>query len=209
MKKLILLVLVSLFCTSIYGQKKKVVSKKSNSIVLAKSSNLSAEIVKDNFYLFVNSGATKDTIVLKTVDVKNLPADCKITAYTSKETLLYLVTWNEKSITKTDLKTEDVVEIYSEIFEVTSKTLALGNIQKNTNITEKVFLDKLKNASETQQRVRREGYEFTLLADGDVTLKNKTQENKLSYSPLDKKYMAAKAGTKTTTTKTVVTKKKR
>lgn len=209
MKKIILLVVVSFFCTSIYSQKKKAVSKKSTSIVVAKSDNLSAEIVKDNFYLFVNNGAAKDTIVLKTIDVKNLPTDCKITPFKAQTVPLYLVTWNEKTTTKTDLKTEDVVEIYSEIFEVTSKTLALGNIQKTTNITEKVFLDKLKNASETQQRVRREGYEFTLLPDGDVSLKNKTQENKMTYSPTDKKYMEVKPAAKTTPAKTVVTKKKR
>ena len=41
-----------------------------------------------------------------------------------------------------------------------------------------VFLDKLKNASETQERMRREGFEFFLNADGTITQKNKTQENK-------------------------------
>ncbi len=209
MKKIILYLLISFFSTSIYSQKKKVATKKPVSIVLATAANLSAEIVKDNFYLFVNNGATKDTIVLKTVDVKNLPTDCKITLFTTKQTPLYLVTWNENTTTKTDLKIEDVVSVYSEIFEITSKTLALGNIQKTTNITEKVFLDRLKNASETQQRVRREGYEFALLPDGDVTLKDKTQENKLTYSPVVKKYLEAKSAVKATTPKTKVTKKKR
>jgi hypothetical protein len=209
MKKLIFLVLISLFCSSLSAQKKKVTPKKTASIVLAKTANLSAEIVKDNFYLFINNVNSNDTIVLKKVDIKNLPINCKISVFTTKETPLYLITWSEKTITKTDLKTEEVNLVYSEIFEISSKTMAIGNIQTTTNITEKVFLDKLKNASETQQRIRREGFEFTLLPNGDVTLKNKTQENKLTYSPIDKKYVDAKSITKPTTTKPTVTKKKR
>lgn len=209
MKKLIFLVLISLFCSSLSAQKKKVTPKKTASIVLAKTANLSAEIVKDNFYLFINNVNSNDTIVLKKVDIKNLPINCKISVFTTKETPLYLITWSEKTITKTDLKTEEVNLVYSEIFEISSKTMAIGNIQTTTNITEKVFLDKLKNASETQQRIRREGFEFTLLPNGDVTLKNKTQENKLTYSPIDKKYVDAKSITKPTTTKPRVTKKKR
>lgn len=209
MKKILILVIISFFYSSVYSQKKKVSPKKTASIVLAKTANLSAEIVKDNFYLFINNVNSKDTIVLKKVDIKNLPINCKIAVFTTKETPLYLITWSEKTITKTDLKTEEVNLVYSEIFDISSKIMALGNIQTTTNITEKVFLDKLKNASETQQRIRREGFEFVLLPNGDVTLKNKTQENKLTYSPIDKKYVDAKSITKSTTTKPPVTKKKR
>lgn len=209
MKKIILLVIASFFCLSMQAQKKKATPKKTASIVLAKAANLTAEIVKDNFYLFINNGTIKDTIVLKTVDVNNLPAECKITVFTTKQTPLYLITWNEKSSSKTDLKTEEVVLIYSQIYEITSKSLALANIQKTTNITEKVFLDKLKNASETQQRVRREGYEFALLPEGDVQLKSKTQDNKLTYNPTDKKYLDAKTTGKASATKPAVVKKKR
>ena len=89
---------------------------------------------------------------------------------------------------KTDLKTEEVVNVHCEIFDVTTKTQVLANTQTTTNITEKVFLDKLKNASETQQKIRREGLEFRLNPDGTVTLKSKKQENKLTYNPAEKKY---------------------
>ena len=201
MKKIILLFIISFFCLSMHGQKKKLIPKKSASVVLAKAANLTAEIVKGTFYLFINNVATKDTIVLKAVDINNLPSECKITVFTTKQTPLYLITWNEKTITKTDLKTEEVVLVYSQIYEINAKILALGNIQKTTNITEKVFLDKLKNASETQQRVRREGYEFVLSTEGDVTLKSKTQENKLTYNPTEKKYVDAKTVNKSTDTK--------
>jgi hypothetical protein len=209
MKKLIFLVLISLFCSSISAQKKKPTPKNNTSVVLAKAANLTAELVKDNFYLFINNQNSKDTITLKKVNPTNLPIDCKILVFTAKQTPLYLITWNEKVITKTDLKTEEVVQVYSEIFEIETKTMVVGNVQTTTHITEKVFLDKLKNASETQQRIRREGFEFTLLPDGDVTLKNKTQENKFTYSPNDKKYVDAKQATKPTAAKPAVTKKKR
>ena len=209
MKKMMVLVLVSLFCVSICAQKKKPIAKKATSIVLAKAANLSAEIVKDNFYLFINNVNSKDTIVLKTIDVKNLPYDCKILAFTTKSTPLYLITWIEKITIKTDLKTEDIINLHSEIYELSSKKQVVANTQITKNITEKVFLDKLKNASETQQRVRREGFEFILLPEGDIVLKTKTQENKMMYNPIDKKYVDAKPASKPTTTKRPVTKKKR
>ena len=209
MKKMMVLVFVSLFCVSICAQKKKPIAKKATSIVLAKAANLSAEIVKDNFYLFINNVNSKDTIVLKTIDVKNLPYDCKILAFTTKSTPLYLITWIEKITIKTDLKTEDIINLHSEIYELSSKKQVVANTQITKNITEKVFLDKLKNASETQQRVRREGFEFILLPEGDIVLKTKTQENKMMYNPIDKKYVDAKPASKPTTTKRPVTKKKR
>lgn len=209
MKKMMVLVLVLLFCVSICAQKKKPIAKKSTSIVLAKATNLSAEIVKDNFYLFINNVNSKDTIVLKKVDVKNLPSNCKITVFTTKETPLYLITWIEKITIKTDLKTEDIINLHSEIYELSSKKQVVANIQITKNITEKVFLDKLKNASETQQRVRREGFEFILLPEGDIVLKTKTQENKMMYNPIDKKYVDAKPASKLTTTKPPLKKKKR
>ena len=189
MKKIVLLVLVSIFCTSVYSQnKKKVIPKKATSIVLAKVDNLSAEIVKESFYLFINNGVKKDTLVLKTIDVKNVPTECKIMPFKSKAISLYLITWVEKVTSKTDLKTEEVVNVYSEIFDVATKTQVFANTQTTINITEKVFLDKLKNATETQQKIRREGLEFKLNPDGTVTLKSKKQENKLTYHPIEKKF---------------------
>jgi ribosomal silencing factor RsfS len=122
---------------------------------------------------------------------------------------LYLITWIEKITIKTDLKTEDIINLHSEIYELSSKKQVVANTQITKNITEKVFLDKLKNASETQQRVRREGFEFILLPEGDIVLKTKTQENKMMYNPIDKKYVDAKPASKLTTTKPPLTKKKR
>lgn len=189
MKKIVLLVLVSIFCTSVYSQKKKkVIPKKETSVVLAKADNLSAEIVKESFYLFINSGAKKDTLVLKTIDVNNVPTECKIMPFKAKAISLYLITWVEKATSKSDFKTEEVVNVYSEIFDVVTKTQVFANTQTTTNIIEKVFLDKLKNASEMQQKIRREGLEFKLNPDGTVTLKSKKKENKMTYHPIEKKF---------------------
>lgn len=189
MKKIILLIFISFFYTTVYSQKKKKATpKKATTVVLAKSDNLSAEIVKENFYLFVNNGKIKDTIILKTIDLKNVPTECKITPFKAKTVSLYLISWVEKTTSKTDLKTEEVVTVHSQIYDMTTKTQVLINTQTTTNITEKVFLDKLKNASETQRKIRREGLEFILNPDGTVTLKNKKQENKLTYNPTEKKY---------------------
>lgn len=204
MKKIVFLVLVTFFYCAANAQKKKTTLKKATTTVLAKTANLSAEIIKDKFYLFVNNGTSKDTIVLKSIDVKNLPSDCKITAFTTKSAPLYIISWTEKTTSKTDLKTEDIINLHTAIYEITSKKLVLSNIQITKNITEKVFLGNQKDASETQQRVRREGFELTLLPDGDIILKTKTQENKMTYNAVDKKYIDLKSAI----TKSVVTKKK-
>ena len=67
-----------------------------------------------------------------------------------------------------------------------------SNFQTTNNITEKVFLDRLKTASETQQRVRKEGFEFTLNSDGSVTQTSKNQLNKWVYDATKMEYVDAK-----------------
>lgn len=192
MKKLLILALVTLLCTNSFSQKKKSTSKKAfASSVLAKADNLTAEIVKNNFYLFVNNGKKKDTITIKSID-KIIPTDCKITSFSAKATPLYLLTWTEKSNTNTPTKTEDITQNYSEIYEITSKTKAFANIQTSSKIKEQVFLDKLKNASETQERMHNEGFTFTLTKEGDVVLSTKKQENKMTFDVATKKYIDAK-----------------
>lgn len=195
MKKTALLILI-LICTTIsYGQKKKAKSKapaKTTSTALAKADNLTAEIIKGNFYLFINNKTNKDTIGIKTVDANNSPKDCAIKSFTAKGTPLYLLTWTEETTNKTDLKTEIKTTLFSEVYDVSTKTKLFSNQQATTNITEKVFLDRLKNASETQEKVRREGFEFILTPDGDIQQKNKTQQNTFAFNVTDKKYVEGK-----------------
>lgn len=195
MKKTALLILILLSTALGYGQKKsskKKTTAKPASAALAKADNLTAEIVKGNFYLFINNKAKKDTIGIKTVDEKNLPKNCTLKGFTAKGTPLYLLTWTEENTTKTDLKTETKTILFSEIFDTASKTKLFSNQQITTNITEKVFLDRLKNASETQEKVRREGFEFVLTAEGDIIQKNKTQQNTFAFNAADKKYVEGK-----------------
>lgn len=196
MKKTLFLILILLTASFSYGQKKgakKKAAAKPASTALAKADNLTAEIVKGNFYLFINNGkAKKDTIGIKTVDENSLPKNCALKAFSAKGTPLYLLTWTEEQTTKTDLKTEVRSVLFSEIYDVPTKTKLFSNQQTTTNITEKVFLDRLKNASETQEKVRREGFEFSLTADGDIVQKNKTQQNTFAFNAADKKYVEGK-----------------
>ena len=175
---------------------------------MAKADNLTVEIVKGNFYLFINDKTKKDTIGIKTVDVNNLPKDCALKAFTAKGMSLYLLTWTEENTTKTDLKTEIKTTLFSEVYDVSTKTKLFTNQQSTTNITEKVFLDRLKNASETQERVRREGFEFVLTPEGDILQKNKSQENNFAFNAVDKKYVEGNPTNLATSQKAPAKKKK-
>ncbi len=193
MKKVILLLLLSFFCTTIYSQKKKTSSKNTSTSVLAKADNLTAEIIKGKLYLCINNkGSKKDTISIKAIDTKNLPKDCKILAFKSKETPLYLVTWNENTLNQTTDKKEIIETTNSYIFDVSIKSNVLANTQSVSKITEKVYLDKNKTVSETQETVHNEGFIFTLTNEGDVVLNTKKQQKKLIYDAATKKYLEAK-----------------
>lgn len=190
MKKIGLLIALVLISTAGFSQKKKTAKKaapKSSSTVLAKSANVSAELNKDKFYVFTNA-SRKDTITIKTYATPTTPLECKITPFTAKGTSLYCITWTEKNVPDTQLKNEEATSIFNEIWDLATKTQILANNQTTTKITEIVFLDKNKTVSETREKLRKEGFEFTLTKEGDVILKNKSQENKLTYSPVDKKY---------------------
>lgn len=193
MKKVVFVALVMLFSTTIYSQKKKSSKAAKASPVLAKVDNLVAEVKSGNFQLTINeNGKPKDAIVIKATDVKFAPTNCKLTSFKASGSTLYLLTWTEVTQNKTDLKTEDITTIYSNIYEITSKKLVLYNTQLTNHIVEKVFLDRNKTASETQEKMRREGFEFTLNPDGSVTQKNKTQVNNLVYDALKMEYVASK-----------------
>lgn len=121
-----------------------------------------------------------------------MPSDCKITPFNSKGVKFYAVSWTEKAITETKLKTEEATTTFTEICDFTSKSKVLSNAQTTTKISEIVFLDKNQTVSETREKVRREGFEFSITPDGDVILKNKSQENRLSYNATEKKFVGMK-----------------
>lgn len=200
MKRLFILVLMTVISTASFAQKKKSAAKKPAAAttakgVLAKADNLVAEVKSGNFQVTINeNGKAKDAITVKEkVDAKFAPTNCKLTSFKGSGTTLYLLTWTEVVQIKTDLKTENLTNVYSVVYEIPNKKQVFSNTQTTNHIVEKVFLDRLKNASETQEKVRREGFEFILNADGTITQKNKTQENKWVYDVAKMEFVDAKA----------------
>lgn len=192
MKKIILLFTFLLIYITAFSQKNSSSKKGTSSNVFAKIENISAEVVKNNFYLFLtNKGAKKDTILLKTFEENKLPLQCKILPFVAKGIKLYSVSWTENKITETKLKTEDATTTFTEICSVTSKTKLLSNMQTATKIKEIHFLDAKQTVSETIQKVRNEGFALSLTKEGDVILKNKTQENKMTYNTSENKFVNA------------------
>ncbi|VXB54898.1 conserved exported hypothetical protein [Flavobacterium sp. 9AF] len=210
MKKIFLIAILLISAIS-FSQKKKTTSKKSNNkTVLAKVDNVTAEMIsiknQKQIVLFVSNGSVQDTIKVKTTDNSNFsPLNFKITPFTTNNLKFYYLHWEENNSTNTKLKKEDQSIIESQIWNVEKKELLLGNIQKNSHIVETVFLDKNKTASETQERNRKEGFEFNLLPNGDFTLKNKTQNDTYVYNTTTNKYEIKRG----TSTKTSTTRKKR
>ena len=195
MKKILLLFVISSIFNTVYSQKKKPTQQISSS-VLAKSDNLSVEIVKNNLCLLIaNKGAKKDTIVLKNKVDNSLPKECKIQSFLAKNLKLYSISWIENKLTETKLKTEDATTVYTELCDIASKTKLLSNAQTTTKIKEIHFLDTKQTVSETIQKVRNEGFVLSLTKEGDVILKNKTQENKLTYNPTENKLVNASIST--------------
>jgi hypothetical protein len=192
MKKIILIALVSVFCTSVYSQKKKASKKTPSATVLVKLDNIAAEIFKNNFYLSLSSKAIQDTIVIKSTDPLSLPTGVKISNYTTKGFPLSLVTWTEKNVTTTKLKTTSSTKTYTEIFDLATKKKFFSNIKTLTNIKEIHFLDAKQTVSETIERNQNEGFVFTLKPTGDISLKTKTQENKMGFDLNTKKYIASR-----------------
>lgn len=196
MKQLLILLAIALSTTTGFAQKKKTPVKSTKTATTsstAKVDNLTAEIKGKTFQLTIaEKGKAADAITVKELvgDVK--PADIKLSGFTANGTKLYLLQWTEKSNIKTDIKTEDITMIYSVIYEIPNKKQVFSNYQKTTNIVEKVFLDRNKTASETQEKVRREGFEFVLNPDGSVTQKSKNQENKWTYDVALQEFVDAK-----------------
>lgn len=194
MKQLLILLAIALSTTTGFAQKKKtpVKSTKTASSTV-KVDNLTAEIKGNIFQLTIaDKGKAADAITVKELagDVK--PTDIKLSGFTANGTKLYLLQWTEKSNIKTDLKTEDITMIYSVIYEIPNKKQVFSNYQKTTNIVEKVFLDRNKTASETQEKVRREGFEFILNPDGSVIQKGKTQQNNWTYDVAKQEFVEVK-----------------
>jgi hypothetical protein len=190
MKRIVLLALIALLSGNAYSQKKAVAKKPAVATSgLAKADNLVAEVKKGNFQLTINeNGKEKDALIVKAADAKFAPTNCKLTAFTANGTKLYLLTWTENVQIKTPKKTEDIANVYSVIYEIANKKQVFSNTQTTNHITEIVSLGGT-SATETQEKIRRDGFEFTLNPDGSVTQKSKTQQNKWVYDATKMEYV--------------------
>ncbi len=183
MKKIFWFVCIGLLCFNGFSQKKKVVTKTATATSLPKLDNLQVELKSGNFQVAITEkGKPFDAMVVKAVDASFEPKECKLKSFTSSGVKLYLLTWTELNTIKNDVKTEEKTTAYSVIYEITSKKQVYSNYQLTNHITEKVFLDKNKTASETQEKIRREGFEFILNPDGSITQKGKNQQNTFVYN---------------------------
>jgi len=193
MKKILLFAFVALISLNSYSQKKKATSKKATPTAgLAKADNLVAEVKAGNFQLTINeNGKPKDAMIIKPADAKFAPTNCKLTPFTASGVKLYLLSWTENTLTKTDLKSEDITTVYSVIYDISNKKQVFSNTQMTNHITEKVYLNHTA-ASETQEKIRREGFELTLNPDGSVKQKGKTQEINLVYDAAKMEYVNKK-----------------
>jgi hypothetical protein len=135
-------------------------------------------------YLFrIEGKAKKDTLLLKSYSGVAKPTEMTIKKFQTSGVAMYCLSWKEQQLIDTKTKKEEITATYSQIWNPIGKIKLVDNEQKTTKITEQVFLDKLKTASETQIKTKNEGYTLTLLPNGDYTLKNKSVESKYVYNP--------------------------
>ncbi|MEO5777572.1 MAG: hypothetical protein ABIQ27_11750 [Flavobacterium sp.] len=177
MKKIFLFLCVGLLSLNGFAQK-KATPKKSTTTASAfpKLDNLQVEVKNGNFQVTINEkGKASDAMIVKSADATFAPTNCKLSSFTASGVKLYLLTWTEMNTIKTGSKTEERTTIYSVIYEIASKKQVYSNYQLTNHITEIKSLGGTA-ATETQERLKREGFEFALNPDGSVTLKNKTQQ---------------------------------
>ena len=184
MKKILLSMCIVLFSVTSHSQKKTAAIKKSSatSVTLPKLENLQVEVINGNFQVaIIEKGKTNAVLIVKEVVDGFKANNCKLSSFVANGVKLYLLSWTELSSTKSALKTEDKTTIYNVVYEILAKKQVYSNYQLTNNIKEQVFLDKNKTASETQEKIRREGFEFVLNFDGSITQKSKTQNINFVY----------------------------
>jgi hypothetical protein len=182
MKKIFLFLCIVFLTFNGFGQKKAMTKSTTTTSVLPKIDNLQVEVKAGKFQVAISEkGKTNDVLIVKDVEAAFTPKDCKLTSFMASGIKLYLLTWTELSTTKSTKKTEDKTTIYSVIYEIASKKQVYSNYQLTNHITEIVSIGGTA-ATETQEKMRREGFEFLLNRDGSVTQKNKTQQTTFVYN---------------------------
>ena len=173
-----------------YGQKKKKsTTAKVSAGVLAKSGDASVLFNKKKDLVLAFA---KDTMVLSKSKSDFAPTNVKVAPVKVKTNTFYCVTWNETVKTDAKGKKETAAVTENQLWNPATKTLLIGNTQKAVEVQEIEYLDKLKTASQTVYKKRNEGYQFTLLGNGDFTLSNKTSSTKYAYNDKSSRYEPVK-----------------
>lgn len=185
-----LLLLVS---TTALSQKKKPVSKTKTEtkVVSAKFENCVAELQKNQLFFFQNNASGKrDTIAIKTFDDKLKPENLSITAFTAGKSKLYVISWDEITSTNSDIKKEVNNTKQTVVIDMVLKKIVHKNYNTVINITETIYLDASKLASETREKIQRAGQEFIVNPDGTITLKNKAKQTSYKYDANARTFIA-------------------
>lgn len=192
MKNLVIALLIALVSTTTFAQKGKTATSSSS---LTSFENLKAEIIseggKQKLAIIIDNAGKKENVILKeltTKDKAQQPTNFKISSFTVSGVKLYHFTYTENIKTETKLKKENALVTTNEIWDFSStKVKILGNIQTVSNIKEIKQLGK-SAATETVEKTRREGFEFTLTKDYEVHLSTKNQLNKYKFNPQTRRY---------------------
>ncbi len=195
MKNLLFIFLLLVITNFSFAQKAKTPAAVT-STALATFENLKAEIIteggKQKLAILIDNAGKKETIILKEISTKDKaqqPTNFKIKSFTIANTKLYHFSYTENILTETKLKKENALVTSNEIWDLsTTKLKILGNIQTISQIKEIQFLDKNKTASQTVDKTRKEGFEFTLTKDFEVHLSTKTQTNKYKFNTTTRRF---------------------
>lgn len=195
MKNLLFIFLLLVITNFSFAQKAKTPAA-ATSNALATFENLKAEIIteggKQKLAILIDNAGKKETIILKEISTKDKaqqPTNFKIKTFTIADTKLYHFSYTENILTETKLKKENAIITSNEIWDLsTTKLKILGNIQTISQIKEIQFLDKNKTASQTVDKTRKEGFEFTLTKDFEVHLSTKTQTNKYKFNTTTRRF---------------------
>ena len=182
MKKIFLFVCLCILNVNGFSQKSKALPKKTTiTAAYPKVDNLQVEVKNGNFQItIIEKGKSNTAFIVKVADATFAPTNCKLSSFMANGIKLYLLTWTENSMVKSGQKTEDKILVYNTIYELNSKKQVYSNCQVTNHITERVSLGGTA-ASETQEKIRREGFEFVLNPDGSIIHKGKNQQTTFVY----------------------------
>ena len=149
MKKILIVAIVSLTGLLVTAQKsKKTVTPKNE--VLATLDNVSAEIMVQNkirkLVLFVKNETQTDTLLIKQLpDAKYKPNNFSLKSFTTSDTKLYHVSWQEMILVDTKIKKETTSITENQVWNITTGKQLFNNFHKSYYLKETQFLDKNNN----------------------------------------------------------------